>query len=149
MDTLTAPTSSRAPVWFWAAASLGLAWNVFGIVQYLGTAGTDAAGFEASGLTAEQAQVMAAAPAWLTAAFAIGVFGGVIGCIGLLLRRRWSKLVLGLSLVAYVLLWIGDAIVGIFATLGLPQVIILTMVVAIAGALFVLARAATRNGMLR
>ncbi|MFN7496667.1 MAG: hypothetical protein ACK5XZ_12185 [Hyphomonadaceae bacterium] len=44
------------------------------------------------------------------------------------------------SLVAYVVLYIGDIVHGVFAALGPPQVIVLTVVVAIAAALLWVAR---------
>lgn len=61
-------------------------------------------------------------PLWLTAA----ALGGI------------AAPVLLTSLVAYVALWIGDVVHGVFAALGTPQVVILTTVVAIAAALFAL-----------
>jgi hypothetical protein len=39
-------------------------------------------------------------PAWVTGAFAVAVFAGVFGSLGLLLLMRWSKLLLLLSFVA-------------------------------------------------
>ena len=36
--------------------------------------------------------------AWVTGAFAIAVFGGTLGCIGLLMLKSWSKLLLLISL---------------------------------------------------
>ena len=42
-------------------------------------------------------------PAWATAAFAIGVFGGAVGCILLLLRRSVAVQVLVLSLLGVIL----------------------------------------------
>jgi hypothetical protein len=48
--------------------------------------------------------------------------------------------VFGLSLAAYVALYLGDIIHGVFAALGTPQVLILTLVVLIAAGLFWLAR---------
>ena len=47
---------------------------------------------------------------------------------------------LAVSLLAYVALWVGDAVHGVFAAMGAPQVIILTAVVAIAAALWAVAR---------
>ena len=47
---------------------------------------------------------------------------------------------LAASLAAYVALWIGDAIHGVFAAMGAPQVAVLTTVVAIAAALFAASR---------
>ena len=55
---------------------------------------------------------------------------------------------LGASLVAYVALWIGDALHGVFAAMGTPQVVILTTVVAIAAALFALSRHPAAKGLI-
>ena len=74
-------------------------------------------------------------PAWMTLAFAVGVFGGLAGSVLLLMRRRAAMPVLRALLVAYVGLWVGDALHGVFAAMGAPQVGILTLVVAIAAAL--------------
>jgi hypothetical protein len=128
------------PKWVWAAAILGLAWNIFGLYQFAMGLGADVASLMAGGLTAEQAQVMLGYPMWMTVVFAIGVVGGTVGCLLFLARKSLAVPVFLASLIGYILLWIGDAINGVFAALGTPQVVILTMVVAIAAALWLLAR---------
>lgn len=133
-------SSSRAPLWFVAATIGGIAWNVFGAVQFAGSVAATEDSLIASGLTAEQAAVMTGYPGWMTLAFALGVFGGLAGSVLLLLRLRIAQPVLAVSLVAYVALWIGDAVNGVFAAMGLPQILILTIVVAIAAALLLLSR---------
>lgn len=132
--------STRAPIWLTAAALGGSAWNIFGIVQFAGSVTATEASLIASGFTPEQAAVMTGYPAWMTFAFALGVFGGFAGSILLLLRRPAAVPVLLASVVAYVALWIGDALFGVFAAMGAQQVAILTLVVAIAAALYALAR---------
>ena len=119
-----------------AAALAGIAWNIFGIVQFVGSVRATPESLLASGLTPEQAEVMTGYPLWMTAAFAVGVFGGAIGSGLLLLRHALARAVLGLSLAAYVALWTGDVIHGVFAAMGLPQILILSTVVAIAAGLF-------------
>ncbi|MBT8305598.1 MAG: hypothetical protein KJN85_01545, partial [Maribacter sp.] len=49
-------------------------------------------------MPADQLELMENTPAWATAAFAIAVWGGVLGCIGLLLRKKWARPVLVVSL---------------------------------------------------
>lgn len=134
------PTSARAPYWFTAAALAGVAWNIFGDIQFAGSVTATEASLIASGLTADQADVMTGYPAWMTAAFAVGVFGGLAGSILLLLRRSVAAPVLLVSLLAYVALWIGDALHGVFAAMGAPQIVILTLVVAIAAGLLARSR---------
>lgn len=132
------PSSPRAPVWFVAASLGGIAWNIFGAVQFAGVVAATEQSLIASGLTADQAAVMTGYPGWMTLAFAIGVFGGLAGSVLLLLRRGTATPVLSVSLAAYVALWIGDAVHGVFAAMGATQIVILTAVVAIAAALFAL-----------
>lgn len=49
-------------------------------------------------LPAEQLELLENTPAWATAAFAIAVWAGVLGCLALLLRKKWARPVLLLSL---------------------------------------------------
>lgn len=138
----SAPVSSTSnrPVWFWIAAGLGLAWNVFGLVQFAGSLTSTPDTLMEAGMTAEQAAVMKGNPMWMTNAFAIGTLGGTIGCCLLLLRSKYSVTVFWISLVSYLVLYVGDYTEGVFAALGPSQVIILTIVVVIAGVLLALSR---------
>ena len=140
--------AAKTPVWFWVAAGLGLAWNVFGAVQFMGSLNATSETLQAQGMTPEQAAVMLGYPAWMTIAFAIGVFGGIIGCVLLLLRNKLAFPVFLASLLGYIVLYIGDITEGVFAALGTPQVVVLSLVVIIAAALLWLARFAARRGVL-
>lgn len=135
MTALLETPLARAPLWMIAAAVGGIAWNIFGVVQFAGSVTLTEADLIASGLTIDQATVMTGYPTWMTLAFAVGVFCGLAGSVLLLLRRSVAKPMLQASLVAYVALWIGDAVHGVFAALGTQQVVILSTVVAIAAAL--------------
>lgn len=80
-----------APAWLRIVAALGLLWNLFGVYEYLTAVGV---------IGGADAAAAGAMPAWVTGAFAIAVFGGTLGCIGLLMLKRWAKLLLLLSLLA-------------------------------------------------
>lgn len=126
---------SKIPIWFWALAGLGVAWNIFGIVQFLGALNPSAESLTARGMTPEQAAVYMSIPAWMNASFAIGVFGGFIGSVLLVMGKRQAVPVLLASLAGYVALYIGDITHGVFEALGTEQVVILSTVVAIAAGL--------------
>ena len=136
-----AATHGCAPIWFNAAAFGGVAWNLFGLVQFAGSLAATPESLMASGLTAQQASVMSGYPAWMTLAFGLGVLGGIAGSVLLVLRHGSARAVLAVSLAAYVLLWIGDLVHGVFAVMGLSQLIILTIVVVIAALLLALSYA--------
>ena len=82
---------SRAPGWVRIVAALGVVWNLIGVYFYLVSVGA------VSGATDPG---MAAMPTWTTGAHAIAVFAGVLGSIGLVMLKGWSRLLLGLSLLA-------------------------------------------------
>ncbi len=136
------------PKWFWICAGLGLAWNIFGVVQFLGTALASQESLMMGGMTEAQAKLYFGLPIWMNIAFAIGVFGGLLGSAMLLLRRKLAVLVLAASLAAYIVLYIGDITEGVFAIMGSEQVIILTSVVLIAVGLLWLARRFERQSAL-
>ncbi len=90
--------TAKPPVWFWIGSVLGLLWNLYGASLYLMQAYMMDDLKET--MTAEQISLLESRPTWLVAAFAIAVWAGVLGCIGLLLGKRWSKIVLLISLLA-------------------------------------------------
>jgi hypothetical protein len=83
---------AQPPGWLRIVAVLALLWNLIGVYFYLTRVGV----VGAAGPTPE----MAGGQMWFTAAFAISVFGGTIGCLGLLLLKSWARSLLVLSLLA-------------------------------------------------
>ncbi len=79
---------------FWLFAILGLLWNVGGIINYMMQMKPD---FVAD-LPDTHRAIIEGRPAWATGGFAVGVFGGTIGCLFLLLRKPLAGLVFMISL---------------------------------------------------
>lgn len=127
---------------------LGLAWNIFGTYQFIGSVNATSESLMAMGMSEAQAMVMTKYPLWMTIAFAIGVFGGLIGSILLLLKKAISEKIFLASLLGYIVLYIGDITEGVFAAIGKSQVIVLTTVVAIAFGLWFFARSYRKKGLL-
>lgn len=139
---------TKPPIWFWAASFAGLLWNAFGLWQFAKSLTATPESLLTSGMTAEQAAIMTSYPIWMTIAFAMGVLGGFAGSVLLLLRRGHALPVLMVSLAGYILLYLGDMTQGVFAVMGTAQVIVLTVVVAIALGLLMLARHAKKTLLL-
>lgn len=97
----TTTSSTKPPAWFWIASVLGLLWNALGVFAYLGQAFMTEE--MKAALPEDQLQLMESTPAWVTGAFAVAVWGGLLGCIFLLLRKRWAKPVLLVSLIGILL----------------------------------------------
>ena len=92
--------TDRVPGWYWVVAGLALLWELMGCYSYIAQVSMTADEF-ARMPEAERA-LMAGAPVWTTAAFGVATWGGLAGAVGLLLRRRWARPLLILSLAAIV-----------------------------------------------
>ncbi len=93
---MTNTDTFKPPVWFWIVSVIALLWNLMGAMAYLRQVFiTDEM---KAAMSANQLELMENTPAWATAAFAFAVWGGVLGCVGLLLRKKWARPILLLSL---------------------------------------------------
>lgn len=127
---------------YWTIAALGLAWNLMGCLNFIAQTNPDTV----AQMPEAYGAVIASRPAWATAAFAIAVFGGAVGCILLLLRRRVAVQVLMLSLGGIMLTMVHAVLTAGFAA----QVLIGTgMSLLIGIVLLWMARLASRSGWLR
>lgn len=82
---------------FWIIGIVALIWNIFGVGAYLAQAFmTDEV---KAALPQADQDMYATMPAWVTAAFAIAVFAGFLGCVALLMRKSWAIALFGMSLI--------------------------------------------------
>lgn len=86
----------KPPTWFWLVAILAFLWNLMGVGSYI------ADKYGMIELTTAQQELSNLTPAWATAAYAIAVWGGALGCLGLLLRKKWARTLLLLSLLGVI-----------------------------------------------
>ena len=93
-------TNKQAPKWFMVVAAVLLVWNLIGVMAYIAQVMMSPESLAA--LPDEQRQIIENTPAWATAAFAIAVNFGALGCLLLLLRRNLAGLFLQLSLAGVV-----------------------------------------------
>ena len=95
MTTTTKPKAA-----FWIIAIIAFIWNIMGVMAYLAQAYmTD----EAKQLLPEAERTLYDnVPAWATAAFALAVFGGLLGSLSLLLRKKIANLLFTVSLVGII-----------------------------------------------
>ncbi len=95
---MTDISNTKPPVWFWIIAVVALIWNAMGIVAYLIQAYmTDE--MIAALPEEQQAEFLIEHPTWYTAAFALAVFSGALGCIALLLRKKWAFMLFLISFI--------------------------------------------------
>ena len=92
--------TSRTPRHLWVIGIVALLWNCIGAFDYVMTQTKNAAYMSA--FPPEQLAWFYGLPVWVTAAWAIAVWGGVLGSVLLLLRRRLAVPVFLVSLVGLV-----------------------------------------------
>lgn len=97
MDNLrTSPAST--PAHLWIVGVISLLWNSFGCVDYT-MSKLDPIGYMQSvGMGEAEIAYMGTFPAWLTAFWAIGVWGSLVGSILLLMRSARAVAAFALSL---------------------------------------------------
>lgn len=138
---------TKPPLWFAALAAFALLWNLAGLFAVIADLQLSAA--EIAALPAAQQALYAARPGWAVAASLVAVIGGTLGCLGLLLRRRWALVLLLASLAGVVLqdlaivLVAGAAVVADPASFALQGVVLI-----VALGLVVLARRAAARSWL-
>jgi hypothetical protein len=153
-DAMQDNARERAPVHLWIIGVLSLLWSAIGCYDYLMTRmrNTD---YLASMMPEVDPNAMLAwvdaFPIWAQFGWGLGVWGGLVGSLLLLMRNRWAVHAMGLSLVGAVL-GLGYQIVGAppvpGATGGMME-IMPYVIIAIALALFLYARAMRQKGVLR
>ncbi len=120
---------------FWVIAIVALVWNIFGVLAYLGQAFMTEETLKMLP-TAEQ-ELYAATPSWVTAAFAIAVWFGLLGSIALLIKKRFAYPLFLLSLLGV----IGQQVYSYFLSDTLEvygnQAIIMPVIVLILSIVFV------------
>ncbi len=88
----------KIPVWFWTLSTFLLIWNLLGLGSFIQH--VNITEDTLIGMTELEKSLYESFPTWVTMAFAFAVFGGVIGCLGLLLKKKWAKPALWVSLIA-------------------------------------------------
>jgi hypothetical protein len=101
--TADAPRAS-APWHFWVVGVIALAWNGFGAYDYFMSKTGGDAYLRQSGMNEAQIAHMHAYPVWMTADWAIGVWGGLLAAVLLLARMRYAFHVFAVSLAAFLVM---------------------------------------------
>ena len=136
---------AQIPRWFTIAAVGALLFEAAGCLLYLMDVMVDSAS-----LPLDQRAMWAATPLWMTTARAIGVWIGLVGAIGLLLRRRWAEPLLLISFLAVLIMFSGLLIVPALRQTTPSDAYFLPIVIAVlSGAVFRLSHLARVRRWLR
>ena len=89
-------TTAKAPLHLWIVGVLSLLWNAVGAFDY--TATHLRIESYMSNFTAQQLEFFYGFPAWVVAAWAVGVWGSLLGSVSLLSRKSWEVWLFGASI---------------------------------------------------
>lgn len=135
---------TKPPVWFWVVSILALLWflmdmsafvmRVFMLDSMLGD------------MPENQQILYTSMPSWVSVVFALEVVGGLLGCVGLILRKKWALplfiiSIAGVLLQTFYVYFLSDAI----SLMGAPAVIMPLVGIAIGAGVIVLTRFAVSN----
>jgi hypothetical protein len=146
-DNLTEVTAAKPPAWYWVAAIGALLFECLGCFFYL--AEVRLTPEQIALLPLDQAAMLNARPAWYYAAFGVAVWVGLLGSLGLLLRKRWAEPMLLISLVAVVIQFSAVFIVPEMRVVTSDALLGPIVVIVICYGIYMLARLAKRRGWLR
>lgn len=153
VDQTRAPATA-APKSLYVVGALALLWNGFGSYDYLMTRMRNTDYLAAMMPTVDPQATLAwvdAFPVWAQFGWGLGVWGGLLGAVLLLMRHRWAVPAFAASLVGAVL-GLGYQIAAAPPLPGAEGAMFDAMpfvIIAIAAALFVYARAMRARGVLR
>lgn len=135
---------SKPPMWFIVLAAVALLWNLAGLAAVVADLQLSATDIKA--LPPSQQAFYHARPLWSVFASLLAVVGGVLGCVGLLLRRRWALIVLYASLIGIVVQDAGFAMVSrVAGSLETVPIVLQSFVFVLGIGLVLLARLALRR----
>jgi hypothetical protein len=137
------------PRHLWVVGAIALVWNGFGAFDYTMTETRNAAYMSA--FTPEQLAYFHGFPKWAVATWALSVWGGVLGSLALLLRRRWAVPVFAVSLVTMLVTFFHNFVLtdGIAVMGGAEGLVFAAVIVVVGVALLAYARSLARKGVLR
>jgi len=115
---------------FWLVCILALLWNIGGAINYIMQTNLDFV----STLPETHRAIIQGRPIWATGGFAIGVFGGAIGCLSLLFRKSHALYIfiislLGIAITMLHTINVAASIIS-FSTSEIVVMIILPLIVA-------------------
>lgn len=139
--------ATRTPRHLWVIGIVALLWNLGGAMDYLMTETKNEAYM--GKFTPEQLEFFYSIPAWVVAFWALAVWGGVLGAVLLLLRKKLAWPVLLVSFLSMVVTMIHNyGLAGGADIMGGSGVFFSVVIFVVALALVMYARSMVRKGVL-
>ncbi|MGH1366895.1 MAG: hypothetical protein ACRBF0_25270 [Calditrichia bacterium] len=92
---------NKLPTWFWVVSGIALVWNLMGLGAFF--AQVMASPEQIAAMPEAHQELHHSTPGWVNIVFAVAVFGGVIGSVGLLMKKAWASMAFLASLAGVLL----------------------------------------------
>ena len=139
---------STPPTLYYILAVVLLVWNAMGLFAFFGQLSMGEE--HLATLSEAERSMYENMPFWVIVAFAMAVFGGTLGCVGLLLKRSWAKTMFIVSLIGIVVQMIYNLFIGGTMDVYGPGALIMPIMVLIIGIFLVwFAGYSNRKGWLK
>lgn len=141
-------TTANKPKWFLAISIFALIWNLLGVFAYIAQMMITPEILDT--LPEAERTIIENTPSWAISAFAVAVWGGALGSLLLLLKKKIAVYVLALSFVGVLVqLYHSIVIANSIAVYGPGDLIMPIMVLLIGGGLIWYSNDLTKKGWLK
>lgn len=147
-DATESSLNTSPPIWFWVISIIALLWFLMDMSAFfMRVLMTEDV---ISAMPENQQHLYRNMPLWVNIVFAGEVFGGTLGCVALLLRKKWALPLFAVSIFGVLsqtfhVYFLSDAI----STMGTPAVVMPLLAILIGIGMIVLAKSALSRGWLR
>ncbi|MFT6781017.1 MAG: hypothetical protein ACJA1A_000936 [Saprospiraceae bacterium] len=91
----------KLPVTYWIVSAIALLWNLVGVANFVFQVFfTDTM---VALMSPEHKEMILSNPTWMKLVFGIATIGGLIGAVGLIMRKKWAVPALLVSLIAVII----------------------------------------------
>ena len=95
-NTLEHTKQTTPPIWFWIVSGIALLWYLMDTSAFFMRLFASEEGMQT--MSAIEQQLLENIPLWVNIVFAFEVFGGTLGAIALLLKKKWALCLFYISL---------------------------------------------------
>ena len=136
------------PVWLWVISIIALLWYLMDMSAFFMR--VFMTGDAIMAMPENQQHLFQNFPLWVNIVFVCEVFGGTLGCIGLLLKKKWALPLFVVSILGVLsqtshIFFLTDAV----STMGAQAVVMPLVAILIGTGMIVLAKSAISKGWLR
>ncbi len=117
----------KIPIWFWVVSIIMLLWNLMAINTFFQHITISEEALQAMALN--ERELYGAYPYWIKIDFGVAVLGGVLGSLGLLLRKKWAKTFLVISLIAVIVQMFFSLVIAKATDVYGPEAVIMPLIV--------------------